>query len=155
MLLVPCCPHSLHTHQLGCEACCFAAHTQSIILLPAFSVLRTRAQPNLFSMGAAGHGHPPQLFAKRSRSLQVKVKLNLHGIVGIESVQQVEEEEFEETIFKPASTVKVCLMLPPLMARVLQSRLVSACERLQGFASMQRVRTRCDGADCPGKQPAA
>lgn len=46
--------------------------------------------------------------------LQVKVKLNLHAIVGIESVQQVEEEEFEETIIKPASNVKVCLLLPPL-----------------------------------------
>ena len=57
----------------------------------------------------------PSCCCQALKFLQVKVKLNLHGIVGIESVQQVEEEEFEETVIKPASTVKVCLMLSPLM----------------------------------------
>lgn len=28
----------------------------------------------------------------------LQVKLNLHGVVGVESAQQVEEEEYEETI---------------------------------------------------------
>lgn len=41
--------------------------------------------------------------------LQVKVKLNLHGVVGVESVQQVDEEEYEEKVKRPV--VKVCLLL--------------------------------------------
>lgn len=40
--------------------------------------------------------------------LQVKVRLNLHGVVGVESVQQVEEEEYEERVKKP--TVKVGML---------------------------------------------
>lgn len=35
--------------------------------------------------------------------LKVKVRLNLHGVVGVESVQQVEEEEYEERVKKPAA----------------------------------------------------
>ena len=42
---------------------------------------------------------------------QVKVKLNLHGVVGVESVQQVDEEEYEEKVKRPAP--KVCLVLRP------------------------------------------
>lgn len=37
--------------------------------------------------------------------LQVKVKLNLHGVVGVESVQQVDEEEYEEKIKRPVVKV--------------------------------------------------
>ena len=39
---------------------------------------------------------------------QVKVKLNLHGVVGVESVQQVDEEEYEEKVKRPVVKV-VCL----------------------------------------------
>ena len=33
-----------------------------------------------------------------------QVKLNLHGVVGVESAQQIEEEEYEETVkvYEPA-----------------------------------------------------
>ena len=37
--------------------------------------------------------------------LQVKVRLNLHGVVGVESVQQVDEEEYEEKIKRPIAKV--------------------------------------------------
>lgn len=37
--------------------------------------------------------------------MQVKVRLNLHGVVGVESVQQVEEEEYEERVKKAAAKV--------------------------------------------------
>lgn len=37
--------------------------------------------------------------------LQVKVRLNLHGVVGVESVQQVDEEEYEEKVKRPAAKV--------------------------------------------------
>ena len=38
---------------------------------------------------------------------QVKVKLNLHGVVTVEHVQQIEEEEYEETVKKaPAAKVR-------------------------------------------------
>lgn len=37
--------------------------------------------------------------------LQVKVKLNLHGVVGVESVQQVDEEEYEEKVKRPVVKV--------------------------------------------------
>ncbi len=33
--------------------------------------------------------------------------LNLHGILGVESVQQIEEEEYEETVTKKAESAKV------------------------------------------------
>ena len=42
------------------------------------------------------------------------MKLNLHGVVGVESAQQVEEEEYEETIkvYEPASVkVNFCMAL--------------------------------------------
>lgn len=35
--------------------------------------------------------------------IKVRVKLNLHGIVGVESAQQIEEEEYEETVSKEAA----------------------------------------------------
>lgn len=35
--------------------------------------------------------------------IKVRVKLNLHGIVGVESAQQIEEEEYEETVPKEAA----------------------------------------------------
>ena len=35
--------------------------------------------------------------------------LNLHGIVGVQSVQQIEEEEYEETVPKQAAPAKVSL----------------------------------------------
>ena len=47
-------------------------------------------------------------FTVCSHCLQVKVKLNLHGVVGVESVQQVDEEEYEEKVKRPV--VKVCLV---------------------------------------------
>ena len=39
--------------------------------------------------------------------IKVKVGLNLHGILGVESVQQIEEEEYEETVTKKAESAKV------------------------------------------------
>lgn len=39
--------------------------------------------------------------------LQVKVRLNLHGVVGVESVQQVDEEEYEEKVKRPIAKVNV------------------------------------------------
>ena len=39
--------------------------------------------------------------------IKVKVRLNLHGILGVESVQQIEEEEYEETVTKKAEPLKV------------------------------------------------
>ena len=33
--------------------------------------------------------------------------LNLHGIVGVQSVQQIEEEEYEEAVPKQAAPAKV------------------------------------------------
>ena len=41
---------------------------------------------------------------------QVKVKLNLHGVVGVESVQQVDEEEYEEKVKRPIVKVPVLSM---------------------------------------------
>jgi heat shock protein 4 len=35
--------------------------------------------------------------------IKVRVKLNLHGIVGVESAQQIEEEEYEESAPKEAA----------------------------------------------------
>jgi hypothetical protein len=37
--------------------------------------------------------------------LKIKIKLNLHGVVLLDSVQQVEEEEYEETVkvYEPAA----------------------------------------------------
>lgn len=35
--------------------------------------------------------------------IKVRVKLNLHGIVGVESAQQIEEEEYEDTVPKEAA----------------------------------------------------
>ena len=39
--------------------------------------------------------------------IKVKVRLNLHGILGVESVQQIEEEDYEETASKKAEPAKV------------------------------------------------
>ncbi len=39
--------------------------------------------------------------------LQVKVRLNLHGVVGVESVQQVDEEEYEEKVKRPVAKVNM------------------------------------------------
>ena len=47
------------------------------------------------------------MFCALLRAAQVKVKLNLHGVVGVDQVQQIEEEEYEETVKKPVPT-KVC-----------------------------------------------
>ena len=41
--------------------------------------------------------------------LKVKVRLNLHGLVTVESVQQVEEEEYEEVVKKAPKTVRPTL----------------------------------------------
>ena len=41
--------------------------------------------------------------------VKVRVGLNLHGIVGVQSVQQIEEEEYEETVPKQAAPAKVRL----------------------------------------------
>ncbi len=42
--------------------------------------------------------------------VQVKVKLNLHGVVGVDQVQQIEEEEYEEPApKKPAPAAKARL----------------------------------------------
>ena len=38
-------------------------------------------------------------------AFQVKVRLNLHGVVGVESVQQVDEEEYEEKVKRPVAKV--------------------------------------------------
>lgn len=42
--------------------------------------------------------------------IKVRVKLNLHGIVGVESVQQIEEEEYEEAAPKKPDGTKVGLV---------------------------------------------
>ncbi len=36
------------------------------------------------------------------------MRLNLHGVVGVESVQQVDEEEYEEKVKRPVT--KVCAL---------------------------------------------
>ncbi len=46
-------------------------------------------------------------FDKVIACLQVKVRLNLHGVVGVESVQQVDEEEYEEKVKRPVAKVNV------------------------------------------------
>jgi len=46
-------------------------------------------------------------FDKVIACLQVKVRLNLHGVVGVESVQQVDEEEYEEKVKRPIAKVHV------------------------------------------------
>ena len=43
--------------------------------------------------------------------VQVKVRLNLHGVVGVESVQQVDEEEYEEKVKRPVVKVCICACL--------------------------------------------
>ena len=50
--------------------------------------------------------------------LVFQVKLNLHGVVGVESAQQIEEEEYEETVkvYEPASSKVISptfLVFPP------------------------------------------
>ena len=47
---------------------------------------------------------------------QVKVKLNLHGVVGVDQVQQIEEEEYEETVKKPAPAKVGMHCLVPALA---------------------------------------
>ena len=47
--------------------------------------------------------------------LQVKVRLNLHGVVGVESVQQVDEEEYEEKVKRPVAKVNVLFSCPNLL----------------------------------------
>lgn len=53
-----------------------------------------------FEVGPPAHPPPDGGKAK----LKIKIKLNLHGVVILESVQQVEEEEYEETVkvYEPA-----------------------------------------------------
>ena len=45
--------------------------------------------------------------------IKVRVKLNLHGIVGVESAQQIEEEEYEETV--PKEAAKANKVSPPCL----------------------------------------
>ena len=56
----------------------------------------------VFTIGPPVH-IPPGERAK----LKVKVRLNLHGVVSVESAQQIEEEEYEETVQKPATQVRM------------------------------------------------
>ncbi|DBB16364.1 hypothetical protein WJX82_007687 [Trebouxia sp. C0006] len=46
-------------------------------------------------------GPPKAPAAGDKPKLKVKVRLNLHGVVGVESVQQVDEEEYEEKVKRP------------------------------------------------------
>ncbi len=54
-------------------------------------------------------------FDKVIAYLQVKVRLNLHGVVGVESVQQVDEEEYEEKVKRPIAKVNVLLSCQNLL----------------------------------------
>lgn len=53
---------------------------------------------------------PTKVKEEGKPKLKVKVRLNLHGIVAVESVVQVEEEEYEETVKKaPSAPAKVSI----------------------------------------------
>ena len=45
----------------------------------------------------------------------MRVALNLHGLVVLESVTQVEEEEYEEVVKKPAVKVHLLSTPPPFL----------------------------------------
>jgi Hsp70 protein len=51
-------------------------------------------------IGAWEVAKPVKQPAEGKPKLKVKVRLNLHGIVAVESVTQIEEEEYEETVKK-------------------------------------------------------
>lgn len=62
--------------------------------------------------------------------MQVKVKLNLHGVVGVESVQQVDEEEYEEKVKRPIVKVPHRVSLMAFWCRVLRMYEVSPWQAL-------------------------
>lgn len=51
--------------------------------------------------------------------VQVKVRLNLHGVVGVESVQQVDEEEYEEKVKRPAPKVRMLFFMSLWLQRAI------------------------------------
>lgn len=48
-------------------------------------------------------GPPPSRKSSEPAKLKVRISLNLHGLVTLESVTQLEEEEYEEIVKKPAA----------------------------------------------------
>lgn len=50
--------------------------------------------------------------------LKVRLRLNLHGVVSVESVQQVEEEEYEEVVVvkKPPPAAAKVPVLPTILS---------------------------------------
>lgn len=51
---------------------------------------------------------PTKMKEEGKPKLKVKVRLNLHGIIAVDSVVQVEEEEYEEIVKKaPSAPAKV------------------------------------------------
>lgn len=47
-------------------------------------------------------GPPPSRKTSDPAKLKVRISLNLHGLILLESVTQLEEEEYEEVVKKPA-----------------------------------------------------
>ena len=50
----------------------------------------------------------------------MKVKLNLHGVVGVEDAHQIEEEEYEEVVKKPAPEPSAAKVRPDTLHGVHQ-----------------------------------
>jgi heat shock 70kDa protein 4 len=63
--------------------------------------------PESFSrkVGSWTVGPPRPTASGEKAKIKVRVRLNLHGIVGIESAFQTEEEEYEEVVKKAAAEV--------------------------------------------------
>ena len=74
--------------------------------------------------------------------LQVKVRLNLHGVVGVESVQQVDEEEYEEKVKRPIAKVNVLFSYQNLMFTQKQ-RKFAVCMPAICCSSLLAAFTRC------------
>ncbi|KAK9830242.1 hypothetical protein WJX72_010520 [[Myrmecia] bisecta] len=51
-------------------------------------------------------GPPKPAPGSDKAKLKVKIRLNLHGVISVESVQQIDEEEYEETVPKAATKVQ-------------------------------------------------
>lgn len=72
--------------------------------------------------------------------LQVKVRLNLHGVVGVESVQQVDEEEYEEKVKRPIAKVKALFSSQTVLciaSRRTSAVLLRACTQFVAVACLQ------------------
>lgn len=74
----------------------------------AFTLTATYTDDSPLPAGADRHiatwtvGPPPSKKSSDPAKLKVRISLNLHGLIVLENVTQLEEEEYEEVVKKPA-----------------------------------------------------